>query len=549
MFETLIDYLDDWVAKHPEKTWLIDSNNGVDTQWSWCKARDHIRALAAWLEEHLGVSGERVGIISKNCAHWVIADLAAISSGSAVVPLFTTLNRDVAKYIIDFTDIKVLFVGEGDHCEGLLEIVPEQVLIVTFPGVTLDREHVTIESIFSTYQNRRPLYQCKRSDLISIIFTSGTTGNPKGVEQNHDSFLYPVRRLLKAFELREEGRYFSYLPLAHVAERQMVECGALVSGGVIYFNESLGSLPQELAQFKPNFLFGPPRIWERLYHFVIDEFGSQAAIDEALSANKQAAIAQIKNMLGLSDVDYLLTGAAPIRTSLINWYEQLNLPLMEGYGQTEALGITANRRQSKKIGSIGQALDDVEIQIAADGELMARAPGAAVGYYNNPVDTGRTFVHGWVHTGDKARIDPDGFVYLLGRMKDYFKTSQGKYVSPAPIEEAFSNDDLIDHVCLIGRGYPKTVAVCSLNPASQQMNPDQLESYLRELAGEINKKIERHARVGSVVVSGEIWNIESGILTPTLKVKRDEIERRYGDLAQESAYRSAKEGTIQVLWA
>jgi long-chain acyl-CoA synthetase len=221
---------------------------------------------------------------------------------------------------------------------------------------------------------------------------------------------------------------------------------------------------------------------------------------------------------------------------------------MEGFGQTEAMGLTANTHEDRKIGSIGRIVGEVEVKLSEEDELLVRAEGLATGYYKMPEKTAETFRDGWVYTGDKARIDDDGFIFLTGRVKDYFKTIQGKFVAPTPIENEFAKNPHTEQICLLGRGYSKTVMVCVLSAMAQQESDDEIVAALTAHAAQVNKDIDKHARIGAVIVSRDHWTIDNAMLTPTLKIRREQIEGRFGERAQELARAAAERGELLLEW-
>lgn len=545
---TVMAYLCRWAEECPEQTWLRDRQGDDFNEWSWRQARNEIQAVAAWLESEHNSAGVQCAILSRNRAHWILADMAIIASGNVSVPLFTTLPADTAEYILNFAEVGVLFLGESDNWKQISAVVPGHVQLVALPGVEPSVPHLRWEDITRANIGRKAEHRCQHDELISIVFTSGTTGLPKGVMQSHDSMLIPMKRCQSAFSMRDHPRFLSYLPLSHVAERQVVWIQSLIFCGKITFNEALPTLVRDMAEARPTYFFGAPRVWEQLQQLILSHFGSQQALERALKENCEVAIGKAQSMLGLQDTDYLLTGAAPASDSLIAWYERLGLILMEGYGQTEAMGLIANTAEHRRLGSIGRPVGGVEVRIAESGELLVKAPGVSPGYYKMPEKTAETFVDGWVHTGDKARMDDDGFIYITGRVKDYFKTIHGKYVAPYAVEDAFANNRWVDQQCLLGRGYSKTVIVCVLSGEALDQDRVTLEQDLRAQAEAVNETVEKHARIGAVILSPEPWTIENGMLTPTLKIKRDEVEARYGERARALAQRAAVQGEVLVGW-
>lgn len=548
MPSTYADYLNKWNAECPDKVWLRELGTNGNRDWTWSEAHQEINALAAWMEASLEGSGHRVGLLSKNRAHWYFADFGSIAAGHVVVPMFTTLAGETADYVMSFTDMKLLFVGETENWEQIKHVLPKGIQLVCLPGVELEEEHLRWDDIVAPHRGVSAQYQCKSDDLVSLVFTSGTTGVPKGVMQTHDSNVIPINRFTDAFSMPLGARYFSYLPLSHIAERQIVEGSSLVNCGEVHFNENLSTLLRDLPQCRPQMMFGPPRVWEQIQQGVIAQFGSPEAVDAALEADAEGVGAMVRQKLGLDEVQYLLTAAAPTPPALIDWYDRFGIALMEGFGQTECMGPIVSSASNRRIGSIGKAMPGVEIRISDEDELLVKADGCSPGYYNMPEKTAETFIDGWVHTGDKVKVDDDGFYYITGRVKDYFKTIQGKFVAPTPIENIFAENPHTEQICLLGRGYSKTVMTCVLTAMAQELPREDIEKVLQERVSAINAEVEKHARVGAVVVATTPWTIENAVLTPTMKIRREKVEEMFGEKAQELAKQSAEQGKIFIEW-
>lgn len=554
-FDTLPALLDHWAEQCPDKVWLKDLLPEGSRDFTWSEAAATVNAMAAMLEHQFG-HGQRMALLSRNCAHWFLADLAVIRSGNMTVSMFTTLPGSTAQYILDFTEARVLLVGETSNWDAVREVLPEGITLITLPGVELEEPHLQWEALLADWQGKTPAYECQPDDVMSLVFTSGTTGLPKGVIQTHASNLIPIKRFQAAFGTREEARYFSYLPLSHIAERQIVEFSSLVVCGEVSFNQGLDTLAADLQRTRPHMFFGPPRVWEQLKQAVIAQFGGSDALEAALARDQEGVGRMVLAGLGLDQVEFCLVAAAPTPPALIHWWDRLGLTLMEGFGQTEAMGVIVSGHDSRRIGSIGKPIGEVEYRITEEGELVVRAAGCTPGYYKQPEKTAELIRDGWLHTGDKARVDEDGFIYLTGRVKDYFKTIQGKFVAPPPIESEFARNPHTEQHCLLGRGYSKTVMVAVLNEAARQLAEASRERAEQEIAEaihravqSINEAVEKHARIGAVILASEEWTVDNEVLTPTLKIRREKVEERYGELAQELARQSAEEKSLLLHWA
>ncbi|MEM8661933.1 MAG: AMP-binding protein, partial [Pseudomonadota bacterium] len=366
--------------------------------------------------------------------------------------------------------------------------------------------------------------------------------------QTHSTNLIPIRRFTNEFGLAESPRYFSYLPLSHIAERQIVEFSSIVMGGEIYFNEALEHLARDLPRTRPQVFFGPPRVWEQLQQAVIGKFGGKDAVDGALEQDAEGIGKLVLDGLGLDQVEYCLTAAAPTPPALIHWWQRLGLTLMEGFGQTEAMGVILSSESQRRIGSIGKPIGEVEVRITDEGELTVKADGCTPGYYKQPEKTAELVRDGWLHTGDKVRVDEDGFIFITGRVKDYFKTIQGKFVAPPPIEGEFAKNPYAEQQCLLGRGFSKTVMIAVLTEEAKSSPQEEVGEAMLETVREINDAIEHHARIGAVIVSSEPWTIENEVLTPTLKIRREKVEERFAELAEQLARSSAEQKELILHW-
>ena len=545
---TLTEQARYWAQCQPEQVWMRDLHGTGSTEYTWRGAVDEIDPVAAWLESQFG-HGERMALLSRNRAHWIMADMAIIHSGNITVPLFTTHAQATAEYILGFTDTKALFLGETENWEDVKDVLPKDCLLITLPGVDCELPHKKWEELIVAAPSEAPNYQPAADDTVSLVFTSGTTGLPKGVIQTHATNLIPMRRCQYLFTQREQPRWFSYLPLSHIAERQIVEFSSINTGGEIWFNESLETLARDLPQCRPHIFFGPPRVWEQLRQSVTAKFGGADAFETALASDQVGVQTLVRGALGMDEAEYCLTAAAPSPPSLIEWWDAVGVKLCEGFGQTEAMGLIITDPEDRRIGSIGKPAGEVEVRIGPDDELLIKAAGCTPGYYNRPEKTAELWQNGWLHTGDKVKIDDDGFIFITGRVKDYFKTIQGKFVAPPPIEGLFAENPHSEQQCLLGRGYSKTVMVSVLNEPARVLPREVVEAAALDTIATINATIEKHARIGAVIFSKTPWTIQNEILTPTMKIRREQIEKAFGEDAEQLAREAAEAGSTLMHWA
>ena len=545
---TLPGLLGHWAKTIPEKLWLTETVNEARREWSWARAADEVFAISAWLEARIG-HGKKAAILSRNRAHWMLADLAIMASGNVTVPIFTTQTPELTRYILDFADVEILFLGESDNWHKVRDSVPPNITVVCFPDLSQEDGALDWNDILAVNFGQTPGYASRPDDLATIVFTSGTTGHPKGVMHTHHTLISPMERSTAALKVEHFDRFMSYLPLSHLAEREQIFAMSLVCAGSVNFMENRTTMLRDMRATRPSFFFGAPRVWEQLQQVVFQSFGGVEPYQAAYRLDSATTASKVRDLLGLGEAKSLLSGSAPISRALLQFYRDIGLTIIEGFGQTEAMGLTCTTHDMMRLGSIGKPVEGTEATISQDGELLVKTADCAIGYYKNPEATAATFVDGWVHTGDKARMDEDGFYFITGRMKDYFKTIHGKFVAPVPIEDAFAKIPHIDQRCLLGRGYSKTVMVATLTPDINLESRQTLREAITGHVDVINKSLEKHARIGAVIISGGEWLIENGFLTTTLKLKRDRVEAAYGELAQALALEAAQQGKTLIRFA
>jgi long-chain acyl-CoA synthetase len=527
---TPLEDLAHWSFEQPDRPFLIECWTTHKLEISWKEAGEEVERAAAWLADRLGdCGGNRIGILSANSAHWILADLSIMASGNVTVPLFTTMDADTIQYVADFVELELLFLGPSDNWEQVRKNLPDGSRVIRLPGApevpgAIDWSEATLDRRISAVP-RSP----DADQLATIVFTSGTTGRPKGVMHSLSSMREAGYGVGIETGTVTDSRFLSYLPLAHLAERIVVEHNALAFGGTIYFNEGLATFLDDLRFAKPTWFLGVPRIWEKLQQAVFLEIASPEDMAAARKSGAFDAIRQdVREFLGLDQVEYVLTSTAPTAVPLKAWYDEMGIALHDGYGLSEILPISVSRKGQRKTGTIGQAGHRVEIRISDDGEIQARAPGTSMGYYKQPELTEKTFdADGWVHTGDKGYLDDDLHLNLTGRVKEIFKTSRGKYVAPAPIESVFLGSSLVEQVCLAGSGLAQTVMIVVLTEGARLKPETEISEELLNHTSGINQSLAKHERIGALVLSRIPWSQENGMLTHTLKMRRDQVEKHF----------------------
>ena len=537
-------------ARHPNKPYLSQPIAGGQVeQLNWSEVGDQARRAANWLRSLELPQGSRIAIISKNCAHWIITDLAIWMAGHVSVPLYPNLTADSVRQVLEHAQAAVVFVGKLDDWPAMAPGVPEGIPCVGLPL----RPSGRFDVLWSDLQACAPIQDQPKpaaDQLCTIIYTSGTTGTPKGVMHNFSNFAFGASRGLELFGVDENDRMLSYLPLCHVAERMFVEMVSFYGGSTIFFAESLDTFLADLKRARPTVMFGVPRIWTKFQMGVFAKMPEQR-LDFLLKLPLLGRWMGRKVLagLGLDAVRYALCGAAPVPDALLKWYQRLGLDLFEVYGMTENCGYSHVCRPGKRRhGWIGQPCTDVEVRIAETGEVQVRSGATMQGYYLDPEKTAETLtVDGFLRTGDKGEQDDEGNLRLTGRLKEIFKTSKGKYVAPAPIENRLAVHGKIEQVCVVGDGMPQPMALCVLSEMARQDaslgGRVELEQSLKALLDEVNGQLDKHERLLGIVLVKDVWGIDNGFLTPTLKIKRSVVEGAYAD-----RYDAWMERREPVLW-
>jgi len=526
---TLLQDIEYWAREQPTQPWLVEQWRSQQREISWQEGASQVRSASAWLANNVRETGTRIGLLSPNCAHWVLADFAIMASGGVTVPVFTTMDPQSVEYVTGFAGIEMLILGSIDNWEEIRDSLPAGIPVVLLPGAPQVEGAWRWQDVIAAGAALPAPAVPDVKDLATIVFTSGTTGRPKGVMHSLASLREAGGGVGYVAETQPGDRFISYLPLAHLGERIVVQSHSTVYGGTIYFNESQETFLDDLRHARPNWMLGVPRIWEKLQQAVLAHLISREELEAARAQGDLQAVGQrVRAFLGLEEVGFILTSTAPTPAPLKGWYDELGIKLYDGYGQSEILPVSANSKTRRKLDSIGSATHGVEIKIAEDGEILARGGGTAMGYYKAPDKTAETFgADGWVHTGDRGRIDADGHLYLTGRVKEIFKTAKGKYVAPAPIEGRFLDTHLAEQACLTGLGLAQTVMLLVLTEDTVNMDDQELSAALLEHTAALNSGLDKHEQIGALLVSRTPWSQENGVLTHTLKIKRDQVEERY----------------------
>ena len=531
-----------WEAQQPDKPFLTQPLGGGPVQtWTWAQAGQEVRSMAAWMQSQNWPPGSRVAIWGKNSAHWILADLAIWMAGHVSVPVYPTFNAQALHFILTHSDAKACFIGKLDDTVAYAEGFPKEVQKIAMP-LSPPLGLLEWETLVKTNSPAQQVAQHQIDELATIIYTSGTTGMPKGVMQSFGAMAWSLNSALRRIPMDANDRFLSYLPLAHVAERMVIEQGALRNGSQIFFAESLDTFVSDIQRARPTIFFSVPRLWVKFQQGVFHKM-PQAKLARLLSIPiiKGLVGRKILKGLGLDQCKIAAGGAAPMPADLLKWYRTLGLDLIEVYGMTENCGVShCTVPGTFKPGTVGLPYEGVDCRIDPQtGEIQMRGPCLMQGYYKEPAMTEATMTpDGWLRTGDKGQIESDGCLKITGRVKDIFKTSKGKYVAPAPIEDLLVNHPDVEACAVTGANLPQPLAVVMLSAdAVKRIADSTAKSALEQsLAGHlktVNAGLQPHEKLECLVVVTTAWTPENGMVTPTFKVKRPSLEHAYSGHYQE----------------
>ncbi|HET6766400.1 MAG TPA: AMP-binding protein, partial [Chitinophagaceae bacterium] len=438
-----------------------------------------------------------------------------------------TLSAAAITRILIHSDAKAIIIGKLDDYASQAIGIPPSVIRISMSTYGVNEQY-TIEKMIAATQPLPIIYEWSKDEILTIIYTSGTTGRSKGVMHCAGAFGATLGAAIPQLELPHKPEMISYLPLSHIAERVGVEMNAFFTCGTISFAESLETFSKNLAEIQPQIFFAVPRIWAKMREGILSKL-TQRKLDIILSILFIDSFFKksLKKKLGFSRVSHFFSAAAPVSIELQQWYQKLGIIIYQAYGMTEDCvyghfcGPNANR-----FGTVGKALTGVKVKIAVDGEIRVRSNGNMKGYYKEQQMTDEAFdEENYLRTGDMGEYDSDGFLKITGRLKDQFKTDKGKYISPAPIEVKLLSNTDIEHVCIVGTGVPQPIALVCLSDTGKKKSKEELTKSLTESVGSINPSLENYERIGKAVIMKDSWTIANNMITPSLKVKRNEIER------------------------
>lgn len=530
-----LDMVYHWETTKANSLYLTQPiGNGKVVEYTWGRAVDEARRMASYLKSLNLPEKSRIGLMSKNCAHWIMTDWAIWMAGHVSVPLYPTLNADTVNYVLNHAECDVLFVGKLDDWDLMKPGVPESVRCISYP-LSPPNDFETWDDIVAKFPPLEENVQRDGEEMATIVYTSGSTGRPKGVMLSFLNMAHSAVGGLEVLQVGSDERMLSYLPLAHVFERTFVELASVYAGFHLFFAESLDTFVEDMKRAQPTLFLSVPRLWVKFQQGVLQKM-PQKKLDTLLKIPVLNKLIKKKILagLGLDKAKLAGSGSAPLASDVLDWYRNLGLELLEGYGMTENFAYShISKFGRSRTGYVGECMPDVETKISPEGEILVKSPGSMMGYYKDEEKTRESFTEdGFLKTGDLGEIDELGRLKITGRMKEIFKTSKGKYIAPAPIENRLMAHQSIEMVCVSGANQTQPFAMIQLAEGVRPKIADEtfrkeLEASFTELVTRVNKTVDPHEQLAFVIIVSDEWSIKNSFLTPTLKLKRNVVEDAY----------------------
>ena len=524
-----------WAQERPNQVYLKQIINRQFVEYTYAEVADKALKLVSALQELGAKPQDKIALISKNCAEWFICDLAMMLGDFISVPIFPTAGADTIEYCITHSESKILLAGKLDDAKATSQVLQDMpdLISIALPYDSAPKCKYQFTSLMEQHQPSQLRPQHHDNKLMSIVYTSGTSGLPKGAMLTYGAFCWSAQQLINHIGIQEDDRLFSYLPLAHITERVYIFGSSIMGGVPTAFPESLDTFIEDVKMQRPTLFISVPRLWTLFQQRIQDKL-PQKKLNFLLKIPFVNSLIKKKlaEGLGLNHARVLGCGSAPVSPSLLEWYHSIGLNITEAWGMTESFAYSTLNYpfRADKIGSVGQAGPGIELKIANDNEIMVRGNGLFSGYYKNDIATQESFdKEGWLHTGDIGFIDAEGYLTIQGRKKDTFKTAKGKFVAPVPIENKLFEYSRVEMMCLIGLGLPAPILL-AVPHNFPHFDRARYERTTKKVITRMNSELESHEQIKGVLMIKDPWSIENGVLTPTLKIKRHVLEQKYHEI-------------------
>ncbi len=580
--------------RYGKRTGLREKDFGIWQETSWAEYYNHVKHCCLGLLE-LGLKREdRLAILGDNCREWIYADLAAQAAGAVGVGVYATNPANQVRYVVGHSDSVMVVVKDQEQADKILEVRGElpklsKIIVIDMKGLKHYQDPAIIPFAEVEQMGRKKARQdpnlfeeliaaTQPDDIALMVYTSGTTGPPKGAMLTHHNLLTLSDKFWRMEIINDKDQVVSYLPLCHIAERLMSLILALYAGCTVNFAESIGTIQESLYEISPTIFTGVPRIWEKMHASIQINIKDASALkrmnynfwmrvgrgilERQIAGQGESIVDKILyrlgylflyrtilDKLGLLRVRFALSGAAPISPEILKFFRILGLRISQVYGQTEVTGVSHFQSgDDLKIGSVGKPFEGVDSQLAADGEIMLRGPTVFVGYYKDPEATARTVRDGWLYTGDVGQLDPDGYLYITDRKKDILITSGGKNIAPSEIENHLKFSPYINEAIVVGDARPYLTALIQIEfetvskwamdekiaftTFKSLATAAQIYELIKKEVNECNKAFAQVETIKKFTLLDKELDHDDDELTATMKVRRKTVEEKFKDVIE-----------------
>lgn len=519
--------------------YLKQPKEGQWHEFSWREVVEQARKIRTFLYEKGLKKGDKVAIISKNCAEWFITDFGIALANMVSVPLFPNQSQENIEFIFNHADVKFVFIGKLDKPKEMMQRIPKNYPSLAYDYHRLDTDYQWQEVL--ACEPAQAFELPEPEDLYTIIYTSGTTGNPKGAVYDHLRIANLLSVVGKDIQSRIPDvdfiHFVSYLPLAHVFERGNVELASIKLPCDVSFLESQAKFGETMQEICPTVFAGVPRIWS-MFKKKIEAKLPEKKLNILLKIPVLSSLIKrkIKRALGFQRTQAFVCGASHVPVDVLHFFKKLGINILEGYGQTESLAYaTLTHEETIRQSYVGEPRQGVKIKVGEGDELLLHTDFLMKAYHKDPQATKEMLnEQGWLKTGDIVHVDEKQRVRILGRLSDTFKNQKGEFVHPVRVEETFERDDDIEYLCLVGQGLPGNLLIVNLSEEGKKVDRALLEDHLKTRMGNANRLLHEFDKIASILVVNEEWNIDNNLITPTFKVKRRFIIAKYQNILQQA---------------